>query len=156
MLPFALLLGALPLLGGCSVDVSIGGIARCDGVFQGSEVTVDDLFDEDGDGWFDGNNPDCLATYALTDCDDIDPLIKPGATEATCNDLDDDCGPATPDAIDGTPGNPEVCDGDDNDCDGGPDFDLDGETDCGGGPATPMSGRWTCPCRTPAPPAPSC
>jgi len=70
-----------------------------------------------------------------TDCDDTDPSVNPGATEVSCNGVDDDCNPGTLDAQDQDndgvtdcagdcddtdpaiyPGNPEICDGKDNDC----------------------------------------
>lgn len=112
---------------------------KCDGKLQVDEGTVDAPFDADGDGYFDGNNPDCAATYPrnVLDCDDTDPNVNPGATEIPCNGIDDDCNPATLDSADRDgdgstdcedcdDNNPlrsplldEICyDGIDNNCDG--------------------------------------
>jgi hypothetical protein len=109
-------------------------------------------------------NPDGMAA----DCDDTESGINPGAAEVTCNGVDEDCDPATADAPDGdsdgydvcgpddvlnpdgmvadcddgngaiNPAATEVCDDDDNDCDGETDEDdasdattwyLDGDGD---------------------------
>ena len=102
-----------------------------------------DQADNDNDNWGDA-----------CDCDDIDPKVNPGTPETICDALDNDCSAATPDAPDkdgdgvdicdvgdisnpdGTgidcddddplnfPGNPEVCDGQDNDCDATVDEDF--------------------------------
>ena len=132
------------------------GRADCNGVLDSREDTVDDLFDVDGDGYFDAANPGCAATYGpeQLDCNDSDPLINPSAVEEECNDADDDCDEATLDAIDAdqdgyslcdgdcadqdpdvAPGfAEEICDGIDNDCDlstmDAQDLDSDGYTEC--------------------------
>ena len=102
--------------------------------------------DADGDGFHD-------AACGGDDCDDTDPDVFPGQTEAICDGIDNDCDAGTPDAADGDgdgidectdcddadpesfPGNTEVpCDGIDNDCDAAsldePDDDGDGFTAC--------------------------
>ena len=91
-----LLLGSLS----CAGDVTVRGASRCDGVRQSDEATVDAPFDADGDGFFDGNNPDCAATYDVLDCNDRDPGVRPDAVELLCDELDNDCDPETPDALD--------------------------------------------------------
>jgi len=112
--------------------------------------------DDDGDGF--GDDPSC----AETDCDDAEANVFPGGTEV-CDGLDNDClggvddgfdqdgdgftscgpdglqGNADDDCNDGEalqyPGNPELCDGLDNNCNSAVDetFDLDGDgvTSCG-------------------------
>jgi hypothetical protein len=80
-------------LGGCGNDIGVAQVARCDGVLQSGEgKDLDGPFDRDGDGYFDGANDDCVATYPadLLDCDDGNADIHPGATEV-CNEADDDC-----------------------------------------------------------------
>ena len=108
--------------------------------------------DTDDDGYSDGTSatqcerPD---GYKIVDeliadsgdCDDDDATVNPGATEVTCDGIDNDCDPTTPDNPDVdqdgygdcddnnpavNPGAEEICDdGIDNDCDG----DIDGEDD---------------------------
>ena len=108
--------------------------------------------DEDNDGYLD-------AACGGNDCNDLNPLIYPGALER-CDGEDSDCDGIVPDnEVDAdddhwalcsdppdcddndagrNPGIPEICgDGVDNDCSGEPDdkdFDLDGQYDlaCGG------------------------
>lgn len=100
--------------------------------------------DEDADG-----------ACADEDCDDADPAVYPGRTEVSCDDVDNDCDPETPDGLDVdedgvdacddcdddeslvAPGLAEVqCDDLDNDCDAetldAPDADVDGWTVCAG------------------------
>lgn len=129
----------LPLiLAGCGQDVSIAKQAVCDGALQGPEETVDSPFDADGDGFFDGGNAGCASVYAAAnlDCDDGNAQVHPGAAEAGCDGIDNDCDAATVDAddldADGydactdcadadatvSPGTVEIaCNGIDDDCD---------------------------------------
>ncbi len=75
----------------------------CDGLLQADEGTViDGTFDGDGDGFVDGNNPDCAAVYGAgaLDCNDQDAQMHPEQLEVACNGLDDDCNSDTPDALD--------------------------------------------------------
>lgn len=146
------------LLAACGSDVSVVQAPddpACDGVKQEGEETVDAPFDADGDGFFDGANPDCQEVYAAThlDCNDGDDSVNPAAAEEACNGLDDDCDEATVDAPDQDadgwsacedcndlsdavhPNAGEIgCNGIDDDCD--PltddivDVDMDGETSC--------------------------
>ncbi len=88
-----------------------GNAEVCDAVDNDCDAEVDNGFDLDGDGWFDGSDADCVAEY--------------GATEVDCDDSE----------VTVFPNNSEVCDGLDNDCDGVvdnnlPDVDNDGHTDC--------------------------
>ncbi len=72
-----------------------------EGEFKLACITVTDITDLDGDGY-----------YANQDCDDNNPNVHPGAVEITYNGLDDDCNSATLDNDldnDGFPV-PEDCD----------------------------------------------
>lgn len=119
----------------------------CNGVDENCNGMDDDAPDDDGDG----------VTICDNDCDDNDPNNFPGNTEVcdaqdnncdgavdegltfdddndghtsigSCEGSADDCDDADPDNY---PGNAEVCDGRDNDCDGTADngltFDNDGD-----------------------------
>ena len=95
----------------------------CDGLDNDCNPETADTEDVDEDG-----------VDACEDCADDDPDRSPELTEITCNDLDDDCDESTPDGPDGDqdgvsvcedcndgndqvfPGNEEVCDGIDNNC----------------------------------------
>jgi|GEM_PF-863584 len=153
-LTLALFLLTAPGLG-CN-DGNLQDRGQCDGVLNTVEQTVDDGFDQDGDGYFDANSTACQGTYDAEqlDCNDDDSGVNPGAAESVCNDLDDDCDPDTLDApdADGDGASPcdgdcdddqplvgpdeleELCDGLDNDCDpsspDGLDEDGDGYTTC--------------------------
>ena len=122
----------------------------CNVVDDDCDGWVDEDFDLDGDGFFDGSDTGCASAYSETDCDDGDGMVFPGAFEQ-CNRVDDDCNGSLPedetdedvdgmtdcegDCDDGNPaiglGFPELCDGWDNDCNGALDSwgeeDLDGD-----------------------------
>ncbi|MCB9792672.1 MAG: putative metal-binding motif-containing protein [Alphaproteobacteria bacterium] len=148
------LLSLLALLA-CRQDIGLTESARCDGRKQQSEDYVDQAFDRDGDGYFDGANPDCQAVYGMEDldCDDSDPEVHPDASELVCDGKDNDCDDTTPDEIDAdgdgflscedcndnlagvNPGVLEIdCNGIDDDCDpttlDGIDYDGDGYDEC--------------------------
>ncbi len=89
---------AMLVLAACSSRVS--GPPVCDGLWGAEESSIDAPFDVDGDGFFDGSNPDCVATYDLVDCNDGRPEISPAATEGICNGVDEDCDPTTLDVDD--------------------------------------------------------
>jgi hypothetical protein len=91
--------------------------------------------DLDGDGYGNPGNNKCNSGSNLTDCDDTDPAINPGAADI-CDGIDNNCdgfqAPTDVDAdgdgvaqcagdcddgdINTFPGAPEICDGIDNDC----------------------------------------
>lgn len=102
-----------------------------------------DSIDDDLDGYCDGVS--CSDGSLPGDCDDDNALVNPGATEILCDTVDNDCNALTLDDEDGDtdgwsvcdgdcddsdlnmfPGNPEVCDLKDNDCD----FQIDENDVC--------------------------
>ena len=113
----------------------------CDGeIDQGFEDTDKDGIadclesDKDGDGVLDGQD-NCPALFNPgqddVDLDTVGDLCDPDDDNDLTADADD-CAPKDPDAF---PGNTEICDGKDNDCDlvadeGFPDSDGDGLKDC--------------------------
>ncbi|MCP4873418.1 MAG: hypothetical protein GY898_32405 [Proteobacteria bacterium] len=127
-------------------DVNPAETEVCDGADTDCSGVIDDTVDADTDGFFD-----------CDDCDDDNIDVNPDGIES-CNGIDDDCdGVADEDTdddldgfttcgTDGIPGNtdddcndnngdtyplaPEICDGEDNDCNGSlPSEELDGDTD---------------------------
>jgi hypothetical protein len=143
-----------------NTEVCDGADNDCDSVADNGLVFT--AYYQDGDGDAFGNTAVSQSTcngapagYVAdnTDCDDSSAAVNPGAVEATCDGLDNDCSAATPDAPDNDgdgvalcsdcddadpanfPGNNEVCDGADNDCDTTIDegatitfyYDLDGD-----------------------------
>ncbi|MBJ93392.1 MAG: hypothetical protein CMP23_02845 [Rickettsiales bacterium] len=112
-----LLLATQLSCGGGGVTVTTGSF--CDGIQQPNEPELDSPYDLDGDGYFDASNDWCQQTYSpeQLDCNDFDPATHPGATEETCNDVDDDCNPDTPDAVDQDGDGASLCEGDCDDQD---------------------------------------
>ena len=167
VLCLAVSLVALTVLAGCP-----GQIGEPDdddttsGEIEGDEAgECDDSVDNDQDGFADCEDSGCAdATMCADadgdgwsiqagDCDDTDPAVHPGADEAPCDEVDNDCDPATGDESDDDgdgytaceecdDGDPDVnpdasevtCDGVDNDCDpdteDAPDGDGDGWSLC--------------------------
>jgi hypothetical protein len=84
----------------------------CDGVDAADDC--DDTNPNLGDMLFDA---DCDGALTADDCDDVDPNIGAIAADADCDGslTIDDCDDANPANF---PGNTEICDGSDNDCDG--------------------------------------
>jgi hypothetical protein len=93
----------------------------CDGIMQEDEQPyVDGPFDADNDGFPSANVPECTANFVPgdLDCDDDDPTVNPGATEITCNDIDEDCNAGTHDRPDEDGDESSICDGDCDDANG--------------------------------------
>ena len=121
------------LVAACGWDIGVYGkeqttpVPVCDGKKQPDEEYTDAPFDKDGDGFVDGANIDCKATYDPDDldCNDTNADINPSVLEEPCNGLDDDCSDRTPDAED----EEIVCNGVDDDCNpntqDAPDLDYD-------------------------------
>ncbi|MBK9369173.1 MAG: putative metal-binding motif-containing protein [Deltaproteobacteria bacterium] len=133
------LLSLFPLLG-CGSDVSIGKVT-VDRDSDGYDETVDcddaqsavnpsapelcDGLDNDCDGVVDEDAEDATTFYADADADGHgDPTAPTVACEAPADTVlnGDDCDDDQPAAF---PGNDELCDGLDNDCDGDTDEDAE-------------------------------
>ena len=125
-----------------NTEVCDGQDNNCDGGIDEGLSTTTYYADNDGDGYGDESISldDCARPSGYvtvdTDCDDTDPEINPDATEIIGNDIDENCDgiaeqfdDADGDGSDSSqdcddndpnnyPGNTEVCDGQDNNCDG--------------------------------------
>ncbi|MCP4872413.1 MAG: hypothetical protein GY898_27250 [Proteobacteria bacterium] len=131
-----------------NADVFPEQVETCNAVDDDCDGLTDDGFDLDDDGYVDGDNPDCVAAYTDTDCDDEEPTVFPFNFEDCTNGVDDNCNGEvdedTDDDGDGFTtcdgdcndddatvfvGALEVCDGVDQDCDFliDEDFDFDGD-----------------------------
>ncbi len=69
----------------------VGATELCNAEDDDCDGAVDNGFDADGDSYFDGDDAFCASTYGEdADCDDGDVAVNPGADEL-CNAEDDDC-----------------------------------------------------------------
>ena len=143
-----------------------GGTELCDGSDNDCDGLLDDGFDLDNDGAYDGEDPFCAASWAgQLDCDDADPAVSPFIVEA-CDGRDDDCDSVIDDGFDldgdgatscggdcddndpsRRPDIAEICgNGTDDDCNGlvddDTDLDGDGMTTCGGDCDDDDAGRY--------------
>ncbi|HCP46738.1 MAG TPA: hypothetical protein DIU15_11880, partial [Deltaproteobacteria bacterium] len=105
----------------------------CDDEDNDCDDSVDEGFDGDSDGYFDADDPGCLATYgALADCNDAAANDYPGAPER-CDGVDNDCNGLEDSGDPGEPGQETDDDGDgeaecDGDCDD-TDDDINSDAD---------------------------
>jgi len=139
-----------------AVGVNPGATEACNLIDDNCDTAIDEGFDVDGD-LVTTCGPDGIAGNADDDCDDTEATVNPTAPEI-CDVLDNDCDTLidedsdadgdgfTPCGSDGVPGGPdddcddnnpdtypgatELCDGEDNSCDGNiPSDESDGDGD---------------------------
>ena len=101
----------------------------CDGADNDCDTAIDEGFDGDGDG-VTTCGADGIAGNTDDDCDDTIPAVNPGATEV-CDGEDNDCdgslGTNEPSTVVSLENSSTLCtDGDDNDCNGDVDSDDSG------------------------------
>lgn len=154
-----------PMTNPSSMEKCGGVDENCNGIKdeEGAEGCKEYFRDVDADGWGVNNDSKCLCVFvwpytaeADGDCNDLEPLISPGAAEI-CNNKDDNCNNIIDEGLGKTTcgvgecmvtvencvngvvqkcipkqGSPEICDGKDNDCNGLVDDGL-GSTTCGVG-----------------------
>jgi hypothetical protein len=124
-------------------DANPAAAEACDGIDNDCDDRIDEAFDVDQDGFFDGLAPECILNYPpeMLDCNDQLAVINPGAEEA-CDGTDTDCNGIVDDGLDvdndgyricDTPADcddadpniypnaPEICNGEDTNCNGFPD-----------------------------------
>ena len=97
----------------------------CDAIDNNCDGTNNEGFDADGDGYFDGAEPQCVTNFgaANVDCDDGDAAISPAAVEICTGGIDEDCD-GDVDAADA-----DCATGDDDDAAGDDDDDSAGDDD---------------------------
>jgi hypothetical protein len=91
----------------------------CDLADNNCDGTVDEGFDFDGDGFPDGDDPDCAQNLPADqlDCNDADVTIHPDAAEECGDGVDNDCDGAIDENLDADGDGWATCDGDCDDDD---------------------------------------
>ncbi len=85
----------------CDADVHPGASEACNEVDDNCDGSVDEGFDDNGDGVIDCYDDDGDGfTEEEGDCDDHDAAVSPGIPEA-CNGIDDDCDGEVDQGMDG-------------------------------------------------------
>jgi len=115
-------------------EVCDGADNDCDGTADNSLSFLDYYADGDGDGYGAGAATSACANPGgllldNTDCDDSNGAVNPGAFEATCNGIDDDCNASTVDQPDNDGDGSNICAAGGIDCDDNDSNNFPGNTE---------------------------
>ncbi len=113
-----------------------GATELCDGIDNDCTTVIDNGFDDDSDGFYDGSDPGCVTAYGASnvDCNDGSNAVYPSAPDVCDAFFDNDCdGVDDPDEADDDLDGESECEGDCDDTDSAlnvTDADSDGVTTC--------------------------